>query len=62
MFILREWRKCKAKETYLVTKRGVHGVGFVGICAETPHTANGPPLALFVINMVMRVYEAKEAC
>ena len=40
----------------------MHGVGFVGICAETPHTANGPARALFVINMVMRVYEAKEAC
>ena len=25
-------------------------------------TANGPARALFVINMVMRVYEAKEAC
>ena len=33
----------------------------MGICGETPHTANGPARGLFLIQMVMRVYEAKEA-
>ena len=69
MFVASLWdfhvagmEKMKAKETCLGTKRDLHGVGFVGICGETPHIANGPARALVVINMAMRVYEAKEAC
>ena len=69
MFVASLWdfhvagmEKMKAKKTSLGTKRDLDGVGFVGICGETPHTANGPARALVVINMAMRVYEAKEAC
>ena len=69
MFVASLWdlqivgmEKMRSKRDLPSHQRDLHGVGFVGICGETPHTANGPARALFVINMVMRVYEAKEAC
>ena len=69
MFVASLWdvhfvgmEKMKSKRDLLSHQKRPTWSRICGNLRRDARTANGPARALFVINMVMRVYEAKEAC